>query len=154
MANLNNLPNVPLITDALHSHIDALKVYAKEVPKISNVQSLVEGNQILREILSLKEDITSMRKEVKADRKNNLSRIQNSNLEGPSDTLAPLVSANNQVIPDFPTTPAGLDSLPAREIDRILSLLDESMVGNLPERKKTLRVACGLRPVPIHTRGA
>lgn len=99
MANTNELPNLPVTTNALAG---------KEISKMSNFQSPVLSNEVVAEKRSFREELSSIREELSSVREN--TKINNNSLEGPNDSLRPLTSTNNQAIPEFPATPAALNT--------------------------------------------
>ncbi|KAH0537298.1 hypothetical protein FGG08_005888 [Glutinoglossum americanum] len=82
---------------------------------------------------------------LKAERVNNISRLQNSSVTRPNQHLAVLHSyADNTPLPNFPDTPAAISGLSNANLGVLLRQLELSVAGDRLEKEGRLRVAIGL----------
>ncbi|KAH0536481.1 hypothetical protein FGG08_006662 [Glutinoglossum americanum] len=87
----------------------------------------------------------SLKAELKAERVNNISRLQNSSVTHPDQHLAVLHSyVDNTPLPNFPATPADIPDLSNANLGVILRQLELSVAGDRLEKEGRLRVAIGL----------
>ncbi|KAK5117648.1 hypothetical protein LTR62_005071 [Meristemomyces frigidus] len=87
---------------------------------------------------------------ISANNTNTLSRLHNSQLTSPDQTLAPLSNPmTNAPIDEFPATPATLANLSMASATNLLTALGESTAGNLTAKRQRIRRAIGLKEIAV-----
>ncbi|KAH0547758.1 hypothetical protein FGG08_000015 [Glutinoglossum americanum] len=100
---------------------------------------------ILQEIQRMNQRFDRFEHSLKAERVNNISRLQNSSVTRPNQHLAVLHSyADNTPLPNFPDTPAAISGLSNANLGVLLRQLELSVAGDRLEKEGRLRVAIGL----------
>ncbi|KZZ97572.1 hypothetical protein AAL_03536 [Moelleriella libera RCEF 2490] len=120
-------------------------------------ESQNQGEQIqhLRDqIHQLSKNVNSLfdalRFESRAYSRNHFATLKNSLVDGKNKRLSPLYSPwTGELIPGFPNTFQDIQWLKDPDLHRILGQLRLSNLGDLDERKRRLRIACGLRYMKI-----
>lgn len=156
-----------IAADSLHRHGLAEQTLAEEMRKCVNIPALdghalvqyLEGMEgrlgtridgVRTELVARIDGIqTEMRLLFNSERSNSAARVHNARLVGRYQSLAPLRSANNDLIAGFPATPQELADLPEAEIDRLLMILELDLRGLLDEKQVRLKVHIGLFPTGI-----
>ncbi|KAA6409611.1 MAG: hypothetical protein FRX48_06223 [Lasallia pustulata] len=78
---------------------------------------------------------------------NAMARIANSGLSLLDDELTPLVArTTNQLIPNFPNTPADVEQMTHIHIDPVIAALGGTVQGNINQKRLRLRRLLGLTP--------
>ncbi|KAI9764420.1 MAG: hypothetical protein M1840_008443 [Geoglossum simile] len=100
---------------------------------------------ILQEIQRMNQRLDGFEHGLKAERVNNISRLQNSSITCPDQYLAVLhLYADNTPLPNFPATPVNIPGLTRANLGLILHQLEPSIAGDRLENGGRLHIAIGL----------
>ncbi|KAG5999422.1 hypothetical protein E4U21_006856 [Claviceps maximensis] len=95
-------------------------------------------------LTTLEQDVQQVRTELKISNRNAMVRAQNMGVTSVDKRLVPLYSVlTGEEIEGFPETMNQLEKLPAREVDRILRHIGESVEGTASAKKQILKFATG-----------
>ncbi|KAL9054384.1 MAG: hypothetical protein Q9162_004186 [Coniocarpon cinnabarinum] len=145
---------------------DSLSVAAEETRKLRNPPSVVEGNQILEALNSLKNDMNSLKNDMnslKNDVKdikleinrvnqhldrldaNSVARLHNNSASRRLDSLVPLRNQRGEEIAGFPTTVGALESLNSGQLNHLIENLGGQPSGTLAYKRNQIKILIGMQ---------
>ncbi|KAI1179349.1 hypothetical protein F4777DRAFT_575049 [Nemania sp. FL0916] len=111
---------------------------------LNDIRQLMQGARELRsEMQKLRKSLDEVREAVDLDY-NSLARSLNSNADNPSSAVQPLKNLTTHQMVDIPRTRRDVASLTDAQVERHLTALGQSPLGNTAERKKQLMRYLGL----------
>jgi hypothetical protein len=81
---------------------------------------------------------------------NGISRLYNSKIFAPDQTLSPLRHVvTNTAIDGFPATPAAIATLPPGNANELLAAIGEDIEGSIAAKRQRIRRAVGLQEIAV-----